>query len=242
MIILVFLQLFQVQIDSARSYYDQARYTEAYNQAFSIDIESLREFKYCEVLEMRGYYSLRTYRLDQSTDIYNRLFNRCDHKNILYNAYLNYADLNYYKQNFKRRKVYLEYACRLDATPKVIRIIARHYFQVEADFETAQIWIDKHPVVIDPKEQAGFNLLMAEFNESKRKYELAIRYYNMAKINAQEANLFNYELFAAIGKYRTINLSNEKKERNMINTISWLILGILSFAWWYSRKNNKNEL
>ncbi len=219
----------------------QANYERAYKIAFEIPIDSTDSFQRDEVLELRAFMSMKLRKFDQADSLFQKVF-QTPHKNIRAKAYTNYAELQHLQFNFDKRLEYLQRSYHLRPTNQLIRIIARHYFQVEADFEIAQIWIDKHPVVIDPKEQAGFNLLMAEFNESKRKYKLAIRYYRMAKINAQEANLFNYELFAAIGKYRTINLSNEKKERNMINTISWLILGILSFAWWYSRKNNKHEL
>jgi len=232
---LILLLLLQLTINDAIEAYNQGQYERAQNIAFQIELDTTDSFQYYEVLELRAYTSTSVREFDKADSLFQLVF-EASYKSILAKAYVDYAELQHLQFNFDRRLTYLKKAYELEQRAQTVRIIARHYFQVEADFEKAQEWIDKHPVVMDPKEQAGFNLLLAEFNESKRKYELAIRYYSMAKINAQQANLFSYELFASKGLYRSNRILEAQKQENMINLISWLILSLIGY-YIYKHKN-----
>lgn len=210
--ILILLQLFPGQIDAAVQAYNNGQDQKAYNIAFSIPLDSVGDdFEYYEVLELRGLMSKRLRKFEQAKQIYNEVI-QCEFDSILYKAYINFADVHYYTFDFNKRIGYLQKAYHLKPTPKVIRNIARHHFQIRADYETAQVWIDRHPTDVGIEDRAGFALLQAEFNESKRQYSQAIDYYSEAKIRAKEANLFNYELFAAEGVHRVQSLLDRERQ------------------------------
>lgn len=243
MILFLVLQVFS-QIDSSIAASRNGQNETAYRIAHSVPLDSLKGFDYYEVLELRGLMSLRTQRFKKAKKIYNEVI-QCNYDTILYKAYINLADVYYYTFDFEKRIEYLQKAHQKavvlektydkDYRSKVIRNIARHHFQIRADYETAQIWIDRHPTDVEIEDQAGFAILQAEFFESKRQYSQAIDYYTKAKISAQKANLFSYELFAAEGVYRAQSILDQEKDQKFdyIQLIA-LLIATMYMLYWYA--------
>lgn len=231
--ILLLLQLFSAQIDSAVEAYYNADDSKAYQIAYSIPLDSIQdEFEYYEVLELRGLLSKRLRKFDEAKEIYAEVI-QCEYPTILYKAYINYADVHYLTFDFHKRLEYLRKAYEVDPTGKVIRNIARHHIQVTADYEKAQEWIDKHP----ESDEAGYYLLLAEFTEAKRRYDESIDYYNRARIEAEEAGMFNYELFAREGIYRASHLIQQYRYERFEYWLEKIILGVL--VYFYVRYKTK---
>jgi tetratricopeptide (TPR) repeat protein len=222
--IFILIQLFSAQIDSALQEYNASNIESSYDIVFSIPIDSTEGFEYYEILELRGLVSKRMMKLNQAQDIYREVI-QCEYESILHKAYINYADVHYYMMNFERRIYYLQKAYNLEPTNKVIRNIARHHFQIRGDYESAKIWIDRHPV----NNEMGYNLLLAEFNESKRRYKDSYDYYRKAKVQAKSAGLFNYEHFASVGQYRTERLISTEKEESFQYWLEKLIILLIVY-------------
>lgn len=201
--IFILLQIFSAQIDSSLERYHAGDIDSAYEIVFSLPIDSTDGFEYYEILELRGLLSKRKMMFEQAQKIYREVI-QCEYDSILHKAYINYADVHYYMMNFDRRIYYLQKAYDLEPTDKVLRNIARHHFQVNGDFDTAQEWIERHP----ESDDMGYNLLLAEFLESKRRFKESSEYYRKARIQASKAGVFNYEHFASVGEYRTQKLFN----------------------------------
>lgn len=229
MIFLILIQVFT--IDTAVEAYTSGDPESAYSIVFSMD--DTTGFYGDELTEYRAFFSMHTGRLEQADSLYQRVLDS-KYDSIRHKAYTNYAELQHRLFNFDKRLRYLQKAYDIKPTPQLIRIIARHHFQIRADYEIAREWIGRH-YIETPKDKAGFHLLQAEYAESIRQYEQAIDYYNKAKISAKEANLFNYELFSAEGVYRSQRLYDLQREEKMIN---WIVYFILSLGLYYYIKRN----
>jgi tetratricopeptide (TPR) repeat protein len=227
--VFLFIILQIALVDSSISSYENANYQQAYRIAHSISTDSLSDFERYEVLELRAYTATSTGRYEQADSLFQIVF-ETEHESILSKAYANYAELMHVTFRFEKRLTYMLKAYEINPKTQYGRIIARHYFQIEADYKKAQEWIDKLPTTYDRgKDQAGYYSLRAEFAESKRQYEQAIDYYRTAKIEAKQTNLFSYELFASEGVYRTKRLFSKEKDENMQNIIVWVILSIVGY-------------
>lgn len=227
-----------ISIEGALDAYYSGNYEQAYSIVFSI--EDTTGFYQDEITEYRAFYSMHTGRYKKADSLYQLVLNS-EYDSIRYKAYLNYAELQHLTFNFDKRLRYLQKAFQLKPTPQLIRIIARHYFQIEADYEKAQQWIDRHPTPQTDKDQAGFDLLRAEFAESKRQYTQAIAYYQQAKISAQKAGLFNYELFSAQGLYRASQLKYVETEERVKYWLEKIILALVIYFYVKYKTNERTR-
>lgn len=234
MILILFLQL---TIDSAIEAYHNTDYEQAYNIAFSIPVDST-SFHRDEVLELRAYTSMKVREFEQADSLFQIVL-KSEFESIRFKALMNYAELQHLQFHFGRRIHYLKKAYEIKHTNQLTRIIARHYFQIEADYEQAESWLSKHTTPETDKDSSGYFSTLAQLAESKRQYQQAIDYYSMAKKTAQQANLFSYELFASEGLYRSEKLSKEQTEEKVINSISLIILSLL-ILWYANRKRNSD--
>lgn len=215
--------LLVLQITAAIDAYHQTDYQQAYHIAREVQIDDLDGFGRCEVLELQAYTATAVREFVEADSLFQIVF-QCEYDSILRKAYTNYADLQYRQFNFDQRLEYLQKAYDIEPTAQLIRIIARHHIEIRADYETAEIWMGRHESQTG-KDRAGFDLLMAEFNESRRQYDRAIEYYSRAMQEARQANLFDYELFAAEGLYRSQRLHDAGQQDNVVKMIVWFIIG-----------------
>ena len=222
------LLFFLITVENAIQAYNAGEFELAHSIALSIAVDSTDSFEMDEIRELRAYTATKVRKYEYADSLFQVVIHS-EYDEIRYKAYVNYADLHYHQFRFEKRIEYLQKAYNIKPTQRVIRIIARHHFQIRADYQTAQLWIDRHPEPTALTDKAGFDLLCAEFAESQRRYDQAIEYYQKAKISAYEANLFHFEMFAAQGEYRSERLLSEEKEKKMINSITWIILGVIGY-------------
>lgn len=228
MIYLIILQIFSAQIDSAITLHHQTDYERAYHLAFSLPVEQTQGLEYYEIQELKAYLSTKLRKYNQADSLFQIAF-QTTNTDLLSKAYGNYAELQHMKFNFDKRILYLQMAYDLDPTNQLIRIIAKHHFQIEADYELAESWLDRHTIPKDAKDSSGYFSTLAQLAEAKRQYDQAIQCYTKAKISAQEANLFSYELFASEGLHRSENLQEIKEMEKMKSWLYYVIFIIVFY-------------
>lgn len=235
MILLLIIQVISIQ--GALDVYNGGDKEQAFQ--ISMSITDTTGFEQDELTELRAFLAMEAQRYELSDSLFNIVI-QSPYDSIRRKAYTNYAELHHKRFNFNKRLHCLQKAFDLKPTPQLIRIIARHYFQIEADYDKAQTWIERHHTPQTDKDQAGFDLLQAEFAESKRQYSEAIRYYQQAKTSSHKAGLFNYELFSAKGLYRVERLKANDLHENMkyLFIYAILYLGYRTFKYYRNERTN----
>jgi tetratricopeptide (TPR) repeat protein len=218
--ILIFLQL--LTIDSSIEAYLSGKTDKAYSIVYSID--DTTGFYQDELIEYRAFFSMHTGRFVQADSLFDIVI-QSEYDSIRRKAYTNYAESKHLQFQFSKRLEYLKKAYEIEPTNQLIRIIARHYFQIEANYIEAQKWIDMHPIT----DEAGYYILRGEFSESKRRFKQAMEHYEKAQNLAQEAGIFNYELFASKGKYRAERLVRANRTERVKYWLEKVILIVIVY-------------
>jgi tetratricopeptide (TPR) repeat protein len=209
---MIILLLIQLTITDAINAHHAGDRNEAYRIAFSISTDTT-DFYRDEIIELRAMTAMHTRKFEKADSLF-QIAMSSEFDSIRRKAYTNYAELQHMQMNFPARLMYLQKSYNIEPSQQLTRIIARHHFNIRADFETAETWIARHGAPEALKDSAGYELMVAEYNEALRRYSAASEHYRNAKAISKEAGLFDYQLFAGIGGYRTQKLAeNDFKEK-----------------------------
>lgn len=220
----------------ARANYKHANYQRALRFALKVQAEGKL---YWDTEALKALLWKNTGRLVKADSAYRAIiYSGIPHKDILYEAHLNYAELLRLNMDYRGRERHLKGALSYSEgwqQRKVYRVLARHYFNVLQDFGAAKDMIDKHGEPQTPEGRAGYALLLAQYNEARQSYKEAMKYYRQASRLASEAGFVSFQYQAADGYMRSSILGEEPVE------IPWVILvASMLFAYFlYSVKGFK---
>lgn len=220
---MILFLILQFTISDVLDAYHSRDYDEAYRMA--VAVPDTIGFHQDELTELRAMTAMSSGKYLKADSLF-QIAIQSEYDSIRRKALTNYAELKHRTFDFDARIRLLKKAYEIEPTNQLKRIIARHYFQVSADYRKAEKWIDKHP----DKEEAGYMLLLAEFSESQRRYDESLEYYRQAQKLSSEAGMFNYELFASEGIYRSKKLVEIKKSENFKFWLEKLILFIVVYG------------
>lgn len=220
---MILLILIQITVSDVLSAYNAGEFGTAYQ--LSVQVPDTVGFYQDEIIELRAMTAMGAEKFEVADSLF-RIAIHSEYDSIRRKALTNYAELKHRTFNFDRRIELLKKAYAIEPTDQLKRIIARHHFQINADYESAEKWISKHPDIDHP----GYKLLLAEYTESQRQFEKSLELYMQAKKLSNEAGLFNYELFASKGSYRVERLIELNKHDNFKFWLEKVILCLVVYG------------
>lgn len=169
--------------------------------------------------------------LRRADSLYKDLLEEYLYPRIAYEVHLNYAELHRLRMDYSARGYHLLLALSLSdgrERNKTLRVLARHYFKVMQEFDSAQRIIEQHPTEgLTDEGQAGYYLLQAEFAESQKNYQRADQYYRQASQVAQQAGFLAFAYDAVDGAMRVQILQEEEDFEQLIWYITLLVMLIV---------------
>jgi hypothetical protein len=227
----------------SRANYKLTNYKKAYDIAYScIDEDDIKQDAlYYDVISLKALVAKNVSKFEKADSLYKLSISITPDSlsKILYRSHLNYAELQRLQMNYDNRKHHLLKALSYSEgweRNKVIRVLARHYFNVLLEFDNAQKILSQH----DPYEEltdegkAGYLLVQAQYAEALKKYKDAKRYYAKAQKVARKAGFISFQLTAVDGAMKSEMLLKEQEKndrRFMYINVGILVIILVLLAW-----------
>lgn len=225
----------------ARANYKHERYNRAYQIAERIEADQ-GKLKW-DTLSLKALLSKNTGKYSQADSLFNKVISDAEYRDVLFEAYLNYGEYHRVMMDYKSREYNLLQALSYAEgwqRNKVIRVLTRHYFNIELDFDKARRMIASHDDYesLDTEGKAGYRLLQAQMAEAEQSYEEAAEYYRKANRVAQMAGFVQFQHDAADGVMRSNILIRQVHRRdlfiyafNVLLVLFILLVGVLNHKW-----------
>lgn len=228
----------------ARANYKHGRYKKAHSlidtlktkhNKLSIDTSQLEAL----LLKNIGSFS-------KADSIYQQLLSQdIEYDDLNYRIHLNYAELLRLQMDYEKREMHLLKALSYaegEEYNKTIRVLARHYFNILLDFESAEKILQSHDEFeyLSKESKAGYRLVQAQLAEAKQSYKKAKEYYEKANRIAKQAGFITFQYDAVDGAMRTKSLQEREQSQNwqwyLFNGLFIALIVIIGGWNWYLKR------
>lgn len=261
-------QIAQIQVDTlsfegdslywaknwiASANYKHERCGKAYEIINDINLDNVDSDKLrYSILSFKGLTSKCVNKFDKAISFYQQSIQEIPDKypSILYRVHLNYAELLRLQMDYQKREIHLLKALAYadgEEYNKTIRVLARHYFNIELDFESAEQMLESHEEFeyLSTESKAGYRLVQAQLLEAKKSYGKAKEYYEKANRIARQAKFVSFQYDAVDGAMRTASLLDREQQRDwqwyLFNGLFIAIIVLVGGWNWYLKRQTPNR-
>lgn len=233
----------------ARANYKHENFDKAQRIADSIPVDSVEAINlYYSILSLQALTNKTVGQISVADSLYRKAMNVPDSlSGVKYRVHLNYAELMRVQMRYDKRETHLLKAMSYaegEERNKTVRVLARHYFNILLDFDSAEQILESHDEFeyLDAESKAGYRLVQAELAEAKESYDKAKEYYQKANRIARQAGFITFQYDAVDGAMRSTHLKQKKTSERL----QWylfnglfiaLILIIGGWNWYLKRRN-----